>query len=801
MNSMRLPIEEHLPQIAAALRKNRRLILSSAPGSGKTSCVPPELLKLTGGGVLLIEPRRVAARAAAARIAALRGEAVGGVVGYRVRGDRAESPETRLLAVTPGVMLKLLQNDPLLEKFDAVVFDEFHERQWEVDLALALIDDLERSADRRLHICIMSATGDTESLAAYLPEAQVLHVPGRLHAVDIRWSEDAPDANGIAAACAKAVLRARRETPGDLLVFLPGAGEIAAAREMLSTAIDDETETLMALHGNLPLAEQMRVLAPDARGRRKIVLATNVAESSLTIDGVTGVIDSGWERRMEFDPGAGMSFLKLGKITRSSAEQRAGCAGRTAPGIAWRLWNKFDHAGRPPFATAEILRSELSRLILEVLAWGSRPERLRWLDPPPEATLAEAQKLLFRLGAVTADGDLTPRGRRLAALPVHPRIGAMLLCAEERGCPDAAIDLAARLEERLPPASTAEITELRTTRDSAVLKAELRGLFRRARRDPDAAPTSPGILLAHAFPEWIGRRRPGAGAVYHLSGGKDARLRPGDDLERSEFLAVARLGGSGGGTQVIQLAAPLDRAELEEEFADSIVNTARIVFNPDTGRAAARGERRLGDLVLAEGAATTADPADIARAVVDAAAEREIAIPPRSDAAACRLLDRVRFARRLDPEHYPDWNGDAWTRLWTGIAAACPIRGFADLEKLPWYDLLRAALGSELGRRLDREYPPSFRPPRGNEMKIDYSQEVPTLPVRIQALYTLDVHPCVGTKKLPLKLELLSPASRPVQLTSDLPGFWRGTWRIVRKEMKSRYPKHLWPEDPLHPEG
>jgi len=797
---MPLPIEEHLPRIAAALRESRRLILSSAPGSGKTSCVPPELLKLTGRKVLLVEPRRVAARAAAARIAELRGEKVGGTVGYRVRGDRAETAGTRLLAVTPGVMLKLLQNDPLLEEFDAVIFDEFHERQWEVDLALALIDDLENSAGKRLYLCIMSATSDTAALAAYLPEAQVLHIPGRLYPVDIRWSDDAPAPAELAPACARTVLRARRETPGDLLVFLPGVREIAQTRELLAPALDEATDALMTLHGNLPLAEQMRVLAPEAAGRRKIVLATNVAESSLTIDGVTGVIDSGWERRMEFDPDAGMSFLKHAKITRASAEQRAGRAGRTAPGIVWRLWNKFDHAARPPFAAAEILRSELARLTLEVLAWGSRPEKLRWLDPPPAPALAEAQKLLLRLGAVTADGGLTRRGRRLAALPVHPRIGAMLLRAEERGELDTAIDLAAQLEERLPPARTAEITELKGSRDAAVLRAELRGSFRHARNAAATDPASPGILLAHAFPEWIGRRRPGAGAVYHLSGGKDARLRPGDDLERCEFLAVARLGGSGSGAQTIQLAAPLERAEVETEFADRIVTARRIVFNPDTGRASARSERRLGDLPLAEGTAATADPAEIARAVVDAAAEKGLALPPRSAVAACRLLDRVRFAHRLDPEHYPDWEGDAWTRLWSGNAVNFPVRSFADLEKLPWCDLLRAALGEVAVRRLDREYPPAFRPPRGAEIRIDYAQELPTLPVRIQALYTLDTHPCVGTRRLPLKLELLSPANRPVQLTSDLPGFWRGTWSLVRKEMKSRYPKHLWPEDPLHPE-
>lgn len=798
---MELPIGKHLANIVAILKAFRKLILSAAPGSGKTTLVPPELLKFTSRTVLLVEPRRVAARAAAARIAELRGEAVGEVVGYRVRGDRAESPATKLLVVTPGVMLNILQDDPLLENVDAVILDEFHERQWEVDLALALIDDLERSLGRSPYLLMMSATTDTEELAKYLPDSVRYEAPGRMYDVDIRWSDSAPEPRSVAACAARMVLRARRETPGDLLVFLPGVREIDDARAMLQNAIDPECEVLMVLHGSLPLAEQSLVLAPEARGRRKIILATNVAESSLTVDGVTGVVDSGLERRMEYDPGAGMSFLKLVRITRASAEQRAGRAGRTAPGIAWRMWSKFDHAGRAPFRTPEIARTELARLMLETLSWGSAPEKLRWLDPPPEAALAEARALLLRLGAVGGDGALTALGRRLAELPVHPRLGAMLIRAEKWHAVDTAIDLAARLEEHSAPERSADIMNFRPSRDAAVLKSELRGIFRRGRGSAAEAPdVSPGMLLATAFPEWIAKRRGSSGCVYHLANGADARLLPGDDLERCEFLAVARLGGSGGDAQIIRLAAPLDREELERRFADRIANSVRTVFNPETGRASARSERKLGELVLAEGSAAI-DPAELAEAVVAAALERELEIPPRTDAAARRLLDRVRFAHRLDPEHYPDWNDDNWKALWSQFAAASPIRTLAELEKLPYLDMMRAELGHDTLRRLDREYPAAFKPPRGNEIRIDYSQELPTLPVRIQSLYTLDVHPCVGTKRLPLKLELLSPANRPVQLTSDLPGFWRGTWKLVRKEMKSRYPKHLWPEDPLHPEA
>ena len=796
MTGPELPISAFLPQIADALKTRRKLILSSAPGSGKTSLVPSELLRLTNRTVLLVEPRRIAARAAAARIAELRGETVGGTVGYRVRGDRAESPDTRLLAVTPGVMLNLLQSDPLLEEFGAVIFDEFHERQWELDLALAFLDDLERSLGKAPYLVVMSATTDTAALKKYLPGAALLEIPGKLYDVDIRWSESAPDRRSVAAETARAVLRARRETPGDLLVFLPGAKEIAAVHEMLRETVDPEREVLMPLHGSLPLAEQTPVLAPEPRGRRKIILATNVAESSITVDGVTGVVDSGLERRMEYEPGAGMSFLKLERITRASAEQRSGRAGRTAPGIAWRLWSKFDHAGRTPFRTPEIARSELARLVLETLSWGTTPDKLRWLDAPPEAALAEAGALLRRLEAVDEKGGLTPFGRRLAKLPVHPRLGAMLLRAEEWNATELAIDLAARLEERTLPERSAEITEVRPSRDAAVLKKELRSLCRCQGAVSAPPEVSPGVLLAAAFPEWIAARRGRSGGVYHLANGSDARLRPGDDLERCGFLAVARLGGSGSDAQTILLAAPLDRAELELYFADRIRTSPRIVFNPDTGRVSAREERKLGGIVLSEGACA-ADPAEIAQAVVAAALERDLEIPPHSDSAARRFLDRVRFARRLDPEHYPDWEDENWRKWWSERAAASPIRSFADLEKLPWPDMMRAELGSDTLRRLDREYPPAFKPPRGNEIRIDYSQELPTLPVRIQSLYTLDVHPCVGTKKLPLKLELLSPANRPVQLTSDLPGFWRGSWKIVRKEMKSRYPKHLWPEDPL----
>ena len=794
---MPLPIETYLPRIVSELRGSRRLILSAAPGAGKTTCVPPELMKLTDRRIILVEPRRVAARAAAARISELLGDAVGGVAGYQVRGDRAASRRTRILAVTPGIMLNRLQNDPLMEEAGAVIVDEFHERQWECDLALSFIDDLERSAGKRLFIVVMSATADTAKLAEYLPDAAPIDVPGKLFPVEVRWSEETPEPRSVAGAVAKATLRMLRETSGDLLVFLPGAGEISAAAGMLESALSADEATVLPLYGDLPLERQLRALAPDPRGRRKLVLATNVAESSLTIDGITAVIDSGYERRMVCDHAAGMSFLKLVKITRASADQRAGRAGRTAPGVALRLWSRFDHAARREHAVPEILRAELAPLLLEVFAWGGTPEKLRWLDPPPEAALAEAEKLLVGLGALDDAGHLTAVGRRLAGMPLHPRLGAMLLRAERLGALDAAIDLAALLEERAPTERrTADISTLRPSREAARLRSQLRQTFGGGQAAD--VEVSPGLLLATAFPDWIARRREPGSRSYRLAGGRAARLAAGDDLERCEFLAVARLGGDGGSESVIRMAAPLEKAELEKYFASAITTEKNVAFNPDTGRASARMVKKFGELILGEGAAGAVDPAELTEAVLRAARERGIEMPP-PDTPARRFLDRVRFARRSAPGNYPDWGPDRWPEVWTALAAAFPLRGFADLERLPWPELLRSALGRENTQRLDREFPQSFRPPRGAEVRIDYSEDTPTVAIRIQALYTLDEHPCIGPARLPLKLKLLSPASRPVQITGDLPGFWRGSWKLVRKEMKSRYPKHLWPEDPLRP--
>lgn len=796
----RLPVETYLPRILSLLRESRRLVLAAAPGAGKTTLVPPELMKLTKKRILLIEPRRVAARAAAARIAAILGGELGGVAGYRVRGERMLSAATRIEAVTPGVMLNLLQDDPLLEDVGAVIFDEFHERSAECDLALSFIDDLERSTGAELYLVVMSATADVKRISEFLGAAPVLEVPGRLHPVEVEWSDDAPDPRRLAEAAARAVLRRYKDTPGDVLVFLPGTGEIARAEALLREALPESEAAVLPLHGSLELKAQMRALEPDPRKRRKVILATNVAESSLTVDGVTMVIDAGFERRMVYDPAAGLSRLRMVKITRASAEQRSGRAGRTAPGRALRLWSKFDHRGREEFTVPEILRSELSPLLLNVLAWGSTPGALRWLDPPPAAALGEAEALLRRLGAAAADGGLTPLGRKLARLPVHPRLGAMLVRAEAWGALDRALTVAALLEERVHGSgATAELSEQRLSRDGELLVRQLRGLFGSGRGRAGKCEVSDGMLLAAAFPEWVARRRGGAGGVYRLAGGGAARLGSGDDLERCEFLAVGRLGGTGDDSGVIRLAAPLDPEALETLFPDAVTVKNELGFDPATGKVTAKAVRRFGELVLAERSSGEVSPAEIAAAVIAAAAERGLPIPDRSDAAACRLLERVRFAHRLDPENYPDWDGAAWIGVWSELASAFPVRSFADLEHLPWAELLRGRLGHALLCRLDREYPAAFAVPRGNPVKLDYSQEVPTLAVRIQALYTLDKHPCVGVGQLPLKLELLSPAGRPVQVTSDLPGFWRGSWSIVRKEMKSRYPKHLWPEDPLHP--
>lgn len=795
-----LPVRLVLPELVAALRANSGAVLAAAPGAGKTTLVPPALLAAFDGGIVLLEPRRVAVRAAARRIASLIGETVGGQVGYIVRGESRTAPSNRLLVMTPGVLLRRLQSDPELDGVGLVIFDEFHERSLEADLDLAFTLDARENLRPDLKILIMSATLAAARVAELLGGVPVIDAPGRQFPVEIRYGEGGLDRFRPAPEVARAAAKLFGESSGDLLVFLPGMGEIEACAGLLAGMLP-ESALLLKLHGSLDAAEQDRALAPAPAGRRKVVLATNVAESSITIDGITGVVDSGLERRMRFDPAAGIPFLEIGPISKASAAQRSGRAGRTRPGVALRLWNAFEEQTRPERTQPEILEADLAGFALETAAWGTPAEELRWLDPPPVPALAEGRGLLRQLGALDSEGRLSALGRELARLPVHPRIGAMLLSAKELGLLPLGCELAALLEERdsfrgFDGADLRErILRMRSApgqfRNQLVIKKQLLSLM--GGRDGRCAVAETGILVASAFPDWIGKARSRHGRAYLLSGGSGAQLAEGDDLCANEFLAVARLSGSSGRDPMIRLAAPVELAALLERFGDRVVSADRVEFDPEKERAYARRETRLGALALASTMQGEPSEPALAEAVLTAASARDLELPPADAKAARQLFDRVAFARKQEPERYPDWSCDF-------AAQAAPylgkVRSFADLRKLDWLTLLQNLLGFELLREVDSSYPEFFTTPAGAKHRIGYDHEIPTLSAKAQEFYGVKVHPAVGKKRLPLRIELLSPAHRPIQLTTDLPGFWRGNWPLVQKEMKSQYPKHLWPDDP-----
>ena len=801
-----LPVVRILPAYREALEKHNKIILSAAPGAGKTTVIPPETAALLQGGVRLIEPRRVAARAAACRIAELDASSPGEFSGYAVRGESCRSARTRILAVTPGILVREFQEDPSLEGIDAVIFDEFHERSAECDLLLALALDVQASLRPDLKIIIMSATLASEALKVFLPDAAFIAAEGREFPVEIRYADMpfTPDFRTITGNCVRAVSDLFKKTQtGDVLVFLPGTGEIDAVARLLTETLPPEAD-IRGLHGALELKEQNRVLQKTAPGRRRVFLATNLAESSITIDGVTCVVDAGWEKRMSFLPGSGMSFLELERVSRASAIQRAGRAGRTAPGTAVRLYSKIEFgnltAQRPP----EITVCDLAFLVLQLADWGSREDQLRWLDPPPASGMAAARALLRKLGALDEKGLLTSHGRALNRLPLHPRLGNMLLRARTTGCFSTAAALAALLENRVFPRETADIRpRLREFQKNPGRFGMQQTVFRQLHSlmsVPAGAiePEKAGGLLAFAYPEWIAKRQGGQSCSYRLAGGHAGVLDQEDPLRTEPFLAVASLSASASENARIRLAAPLDKQLLEEEFGAFFFKNVSLDFDPGTGKVSAVEELRFDAIVLSS-RSVAPPPGTLGKAVLEAAVRRKNILPPENFKKANQLIDRVRYALKADPGiALPDWRMENWPRVLEEITRGWldNVRSIPDLLKLNWDALVAYALSQEQTALLNKLYPEFFVTKRGYKIRIDYGGETPSAAVRIQELYGVTVHPCIGRKQLPLRLELLSPARRPVQITMDLPGFWKGSWTLVRKDMRGRYPKHDWPEHP-----
>lgn len=802
-----LPVLDALPRLLAALDAGLNAVLVAPPGAGKTTGIPPALLDPAvaawrgDGRILVLEPRRLAARAAATRMAVLRGESLGDTIGLRTRLEARVSERTRIEVVTEGILVRRLLGDPVLDGVAAVLFDEAHERAVEADLALALCLDLQRVLRPELRLLAMSATPDGARLSALLG-GPVIESEGRRFPVAIEYApRDLPGPRELPDAVARAVRSALAAHPGDVLAFLPGMAEIRRAQAALASAPGGCGALVLPLHGDLPPAEQDRALRP-AEGRR-VVLATSVAETSLTVPGVRIVVDGGWRRAPRLDPATGLARLVTLRISRAAADQRAGRAGREAPGIAVRLWTEALQRGLAPHDRPEVLEAELSGLLLDCLAWGARPDALAFPDPPPAGALAAASALLDRLGA-TQQGQLTAAGRRMTALGAHPRLAAMMLAAGSAGEAALAADLAALLEERDPmrgrePQADAAL-RLGALRhgapdaDGAALARIRRTArqYRRRLRVPEDAPPAgdPGTLLAAAFPDRIAQAR-GEPGSYRLSGGGSARLAPADPLARSSLLAVAALDLRA--APRIRLAAPLDPAALPPLLAAQVEETRETTFDPATGAVLTRRRRRLGALVL-EDRTVAADPAERSLTLARAVATRLGSLPWTE--AARQLQARAARLRELDPAvpDVSDASLAATVEDWLlpnleGISRVADLGG-SDLQRL-----LRGVLGWEAAQRLDRDLPGEIGLP-GGRASIDYTQPVPLASARAQAFYGLCQTPRLAGGRVPLRLALLSPAGRPIAVTADLAGFWRGAWADARRDMRGRYPKHDWPERP-----
>ncbi|WP_119275145.1 ATP-dependent helicase HrpB [Taklimakanibacter deserti] len=807
-----LPITPILPSLAKALAGHANVVLAAEPGAGKTTRVPLALLGepwLGRAKIVMLEPRRLAARAAASRMAQSLGEPVGQTVGYAVRLDRKVSAATRIEVVTEGILTRRLQADPALSDVGLLIFDEFHERSLDGDLGLALALDAQAGLRDDLKILVMSATLDEARLSRHLSGAPVISAPGRTFPVETRYG-DRPERAMLARDMARAIRGSLAETKGGILAFLPGEAEIRRTEEALrSSALPDDV-AVMPLYGAMALADQDAVIRPAGEGRRKIVLATTIAETSLTIDGIDMVIDSGLKRSPRFDPATGMTELATVRVSQASADQRRGRAGRLRPGICLRLWPEQEMRALKAHDEPEILIADLAPLVLELANWGVTDRTaLSFLDPPPEAAFAQARDLLIELDALDGKGAITAMGKLMAKLPLHPRLAHMIVRAKDLEAGALAADLAALLSERDPLGRDAgadiadRLAALRKGNTGKALRErikssaqQIRGLAGLAREDD--GDVLPGVLIALAWPDRIAQARGGRGR-FRLSGGGGAILPEHDPLAREAFLAVATTDGASG-HQRIFLAAALTRADIDTHFAAHIGETDIVRWDSRNELVVANRQRRLGALILEDRALSLPDPEAIAQAMTKGVAEMGLAVLPWSDAAQ-NLKGRVRFLRRIFPEDgWPDLSDgallatlDGWL---TPYLAGMTRR--AHLDRLDMLAIISHLIPPELKRRLDRLAPRHVAIPSGADITIDYETDGdPVLSARLQEMFGLKETPRIADGRAALRIELLSPARRPLAVTQDLKSFWVNAYPQVRSEMRGRYPKHQWPEDPL----
>jgi len=832
MNS--LPIDVLLPELCQALALRDEAVLEAPPGAGKTTRVPLALLTqpwLAGQSIIMLEPRRLAARAAAERLASELGEAVGETVGYRIRLDSKVGPRTRIEVVTEGILARRLQDDPALEGVGVVIFDEFHERSLDADLALALCLNgraMFRGADSGelpLKVLLMSATLEGERLAGLLGDAPVLRSEGRMFPVDIRWGAPWQTNEWLEPKVLQCVLQALADESGSLLVFLPGQAEIRRVNEQLAESLAGRRDVLLCpLHGELDLSAQRAAIEPAPPGLRKVVLATNIAETSLTIDGVRVVIDAGLARVPRFDPNSGMTRLDTQRISRASATQRSGRAGRLQPGVCYRLWSQAQHEQLAAYGTAEMLQADLAGLALQLVRWGVQPAELVWLDPPPAAAYAQALELLARLGAVDVQGKLTVHGQAMAKLPTHPRIAHLLLRGQELGLGPLACDLAALLGERdILRGAGADLHsrlallagEQRAARGAQgsvqrarQLARQFQGYLKR-RSSPHAVsdPEHPrwlGALLAFAYPDRIAQQRRAGGAEYRLANGRAALFAEVDGLMKHSWLVVADLGSRQGQREErIYLAAELEPQLFEGVLAEQVSNLEVLDWDEREGALRAERQRKVGELVLSREALAGLDAQQRSRAMLGLVRRKGLALLPwtpelRQWQARVALLRTLDLASK-DVSEWPDVSDatllatlENWLQPY--LDNVTRLSHFANLD-LP--SLLLNLLPWPLPQRLDELAPRSVQVPSGSRISLDYSEQPPVLAVRLQELFGLADTPRIAGGRQVVKLHLLSPARRPVQVTQDLANFWRSTYAEVKKDLKGRYPKHYWPDDPL----
>ncbi len=822
-----LPIDAVLPELQRALTIHPCAVLQAPPGAGKTTRVPLALLNaawLQNQRIIMLEPRRLAARNAAGWMAELLGEAAGATIGYRTRMDTKVSARTRVEVVTEGVLARMLQSDAELPGVGVVIFDEFHERSIHTDLGLALCLDVQRNLRPELRVLVMSATLDAAPVAHLLNDAPLITSSGRSYPVEIHYVGAVPERDRLAV-LARVVEQAVREQSGSVLVFLPGAGEIHKVSAMLRAAALPSDISVHALYGDLPRAAQEAAIQPCRAGLRKIVLATSIAETSLTIEGVRVVVDSGAMRVPRFEPRSGMTRLETVRVSRASAEQRCGRAGRLEPGVCFRLWSEGEHKALQPFSAPEIRDADLAPLVLELAQWGVRDAQLlSWLDPPPAAAQAQARDLLRRLGALDEHERITAHGKAMAQLALHPRLAHMLLRAQEWKLGGVACDLAALLNERdvFKGAGSARDGDVRTRLellrrgaqenpaagggnvDSAALQRVTQAA-RQWQKDLRVAPAQAqdmhcaGLLLALAYPDRIAQRRGAEGYRYLLANGRGAFVQEGEALAKAEYLAVADVDG-GECEARIYLAAPLEVSELEQACGTQLETIEQVVWNSREQAVNARRQRRYGELILKDDPLQKPDPQKVLQALLQGVRALGVAALPWTPAARNWQARVLLLRRATDAAAWPDVSDAALLAQFDHWLAPhlLGITRWSEVQRVDVLPALTELLDWKKRQALDEWAPTHISVPSGSRVVIDYAHgDTPVLAVRLQEMFGLSATPRIANGRVPLLLHLLSPARHPVQVTGDLASFWKNSYQDVKKDLKGRYPKHYWPDDPL----